>query len=88
MPRQLLSPIILALLCGGCSGIRVKAPAPEAMLCPASPIQAPCSADAASPTTLVELRKAWLSAQTNAENCRDLAEAWLAEWRKCAATEK
>ena len=67
----------------GCSALKVIAPPPELQICPPVAPQLPCDDTGAQPTTLSELRKAWLVAQKNAEDCKALADAWHEWWQSC-----
>ena len=72
------------MFCAGCAGgVRVEAPSVRTQICPPAAPQLPCSAARADPKTLLGLKRAWLEAQANAENCQALSKAWLKWWLEC-----
>ena len=84
MSRQLLLALIFAA--AGCAGgVKVEAPSVRTQICPPAAPQLPCSAERADPKTLIELKRAWLEAQANAEACEALADAWLDWWTDCSS---
>ena len=82
MPRKLL---IASAFLAGCTSIDVKAPPVIAGPCPAVAPSLPCSAPQAEPSTLSDLRRAWLEAEAAAADCEALADEWMRRWRECAA---